>query len=167
MTGIDIFLGEEVNEDGDEDDPPVDHGVEEFIKKRWNLNAPFASDTSDTRLRPESFDLINCRFMAEAIDRQRWPVLISEFRRLLKPGGWIQMIESNLCFQSDNGMLPDVSATNAWWSWYSRYMDIAGRDARCGRHLERYCQAAGFERVTATQYRLPVGGWDPGWAILF
>lgn len=163
VTGIDIFLGE----DEDEDEPEEESDeVQEYLKKRWNLNAPFAQDRSSTRLLPETFDLINCRCLAEGIDRDRWPVLINELKALLKPGGHLQMFELYLLFQSDNGRLPDTSASNAWWSWYTRFMDLSGRDARVARNLERYCRAAGFERVIATQHRLPIGRWDPRRSVL-
>ncbi|QIX01040.1 hypothetical protein AMS68_006557 [Peltaster fructicola] len=164
VTGVDIFLGDDVDEDAVEEED--NDTVEEFIKKRWNLNAPFAQDRSESRLRPETFDLINCRCLAEGIDRDRWPALIGELKRLLKPGGRIQMAEAYYCFQSDNGRLAESSVSNAWWSWYNRFMDISGRDARIGRQLERYCQAQGFEQIVATQYRMSIGGWEPGRASL-
>lgn len=160
VTGVDIFLSEDEDEDEEEDND--DDGVQEYIKKRWNLNASFSQDHSNSRLVPEMFDLINCRCLAEGIDRNRWPSLINELKALLKPGGRLQMFELYLLFQSDNGRLPDTSASNAWWSWYLRFMDISNRDARIGRNLERHVRNAGFERVIATQHRLPIGTWDRG-----
>ena len=167
MTGVDIFLGEDSDdessgEDDADDDDAAHQGVQEFVKKRWNLNAPFSQDRSDTRLRPETFDLINSRCLADGIDRERWPVLIGELKRLLKPSARIQMIEPYFCFQSDNGRLSEAPALNGWWRCYKQYMERNNRDPQVGLNLERHLRAQGFERVNPAAHRLPIGRWDSG-----
>ncbi|KAK0775565.1 hypothetical protein LTR59_001137 [Friedmanniomyces endolithicus] len=120
VAGVDIYLGsrdDDEDDDGDDDDEEEDDGLQEFEKKRWNLNAPFRTDTSTSRLRREQFDLINSRFLAEGINTNRWRSYIRELKELLKPGGWLQMVELELVFQSDNGRLaPNASEPLHVWS---------------------------------------------------
>ncbi|KAK3116732.1 hypothetical protein LTR53_002565 [Teratosphaeriaceae sp. CCFEE 6253] len=166
VTGVDIYLGEDNDGDDGDDDDDDDSPVQEFERKRWNLNAPFREDRSATRLSPEQFHLINSRFLADGINADRWPSYIRELKRMLIPGGWLQMVELELRFQSDNGRLAsDNSAPLYVWSeCYRRLMIQRNRDPRVGSRLRQYLEAEGFEQVYHGMPRLAIGGWssDPG-----
>ena len=153
MTGVDIFLGND-----DDIDP-----VQEYVKKRWNLNASFREDRSEDRLRPESFDLINSRYLAEGINADRWSSYIRELRLLLRPGGWLQMVEILFPFQSYSGLLPDNSWLTRWWQWYSHALGRMNKNVRIGRELGQVLTNQGFRHVRPVSKNLPVGDWDRGW----
>jgi len=138
--------------------------AEEFEKKRWNLNAPFRTDTSTSRLRREQFDLINSRFLAEGINTNRWRLYIRELKELLKPGGWLQMVELELVFQSDNGRLaPNASEPlHVWSQWYSHTMELSDKNPRIGRLLGQHLQTEGFDSVSFVPRRLEIGRWNSG-----
>lgn len=159
VTGVDIFLGED-----DESDERGDraNSVQEFIKKRWNLNASFGADKSDDKLWPETFDLINSRYLAEGINTSRWPSYVKELRQLLKIGGWLQMVEIQFPFQSYNGSLPDESYLTRWWQWYSRALGNMGRNVRIGQDLGQLMNREFGQQVTFVTRILPVGGWSEG-----
>lgn len=165
VTGIDIFLGEE-----DESDESGDEGssrqhadsVQEIVKVRWNLNAPFRDDSSDNQLKPETFDLVNSRYLAEGINENRWPSYVRELRQVLKRGGWLQMVEIQFPFQSNNGTLPDDSCLTRWWQWYSRALGRMGKDIRIGQNLGHLMRQEGFRHVQALSRELPVGNWNNG-----
>jgi hypothetical protein len=151
--------------DGAEDsDSDNDEAVQEWFEKRWNLNMSFRTDSSHTRLRPEQFDLINCRFLSEGINRDRWPTLIGELRLLLKPGGWLQMVELELRFQSDNGPLGQSNnePLYVWGEVYRRQMEQANKDPRIGSKLIQYLRRQGFEHVLSRTVRLQIGDWNQG-----
>ncbi|KAK3620280.1 hypothetical protein LTR56_023494 [Elasticomyces elasticus] len=159
VTGVDIFLGE----DSDDEDEDEDDGVEEFRKKRWNLNAPFSEDRDENHLRREEFNLINSRFLAEGIDTNRWQPYIRELKELLEPGGWIQLVELDLRFQSDNGRLdPNSGAPLVVWNdWYRQTMVNRNKDPRVGQRLHQYLQVAGFQQVWGgTPQNLEIGSWN-------
>jgi ubiquinone/menaquinone biosynthesis C-methylase UbiE len=40
-----------------------------------------------------AFDFVYQRDMATIVAAGRWPTLIQEFARILKPGGWLQLVE--------------------------------------------------------------------------
>ncbi|KAK0821336.1 hypothetical protein LTR91_004169 [Friedmanniomyces endolithicus] len=167
VAGVDIYLGsrdDDEDDDGDDDDEEEDDGLQEFEKKRWNLNAPFRTDTSTSRLRREQFDLINSRFLAEGINTNRWRSYIRELKELLKPGGWLQMVELELVFQSDNGRLaPNASEPlHVWSQWYSHTMELSDKNPRIGRLLGQHLQTEGFDSVSFVPRRLEIGRWNSG-----
>lgn len=43
--------------------------------------------------------------LAGGIDASRWQSYVADIFRVLKPGGWCQMVELYLNAQSDNGTL--------------------------------------------------------------
>lgn len=136
--------------------------MQEYETKRWNLNAPFRSDPSADRLRPETFDLINSRFLAAGLDAPRWASYIRELRTMLKPGGWLQMVELAFPFVSSSGLLTDESALSRWWRWYETAGRQPSRNFRIGRELGPRLTQEGFARVSSQTHILPVGDWDPG-----
>lgn len=167
MTGVDIFLGRRPDDDNDDDDDNSNgnngvEAVQEFVKKRWNLNARFRDDSSEDRLRPETFDLINSRLLAEGINADRWQSYVRELKQMLKPGGWLQMVELQLLFQDSTGQLGDDSNLTRWWQWYSYTLGRMGKNPRIGRELSQHLTDAGFENVRNHILDLPIGDWKPG-----
>ncbi|KAK0943640.1 hypothetical protein LTR29_004812 [Friedmanniomyces endolithicus] len=166
VVGVDIYLGsrDDDEDDDDDDDEEENDGLQEFEKKRWNLNAPFRTDTSTSRLRREQFDLINSRFLAEGISTNRWSSYVRELKELLKPGGWLQMVELELVFQSDNGRLaPRPSEPLFVWSeWYRHTMEQCGKNPRIGRSLGQLLRTEGFDNVLSGSRRLEIGTWNSG-----
>ncbi|KAK3680938.1 hypothetical protein LTR37_021024 [Vermiconidia calcicola] len=166
VTGVDIFFGRGDDEEEDPDQSDSDgngvEAVEEYRKKRWNLNARFRDAPAEDRLRRESFDLINSRFLTEGINTDRWSSYIRELKELLKPGGWLQMAEVQLHFQSSNGRLRDDSNLARWWQWYSYTLPLMGKNPRVGRELGRLLGSAGLRNVRSHSFDLPIGGWNPG-----
>lgn len=167
MTGVDIFLGQSESDDSEDGEGSNGNGndvepVQEYVKKRWNLNASFREDRSEDRLRPESFDLINSRYLADGINANRWSSYVRELKYLLKPGGWLQMVEIQFPFQSSSGLLPDNSCLTRWWQWYSRALDRMSKNVRVGRELGQLLTTHGFQHVRAISHDLPIGDWNPG-----
>ena len=163
MTGVDIFLGRPADDEDDDDDSEDEAtGVQEFVKKRWNLNARFRDDRSGDRLQPETFDLINSRLLAEGINTERWSSYIRELKQMLRPGGWLQMVESQLLFQSSSGRLNDDSNLTRWWQWYSHTLQQMGKNVRIGRDLPQLMAAENFENIRSYSLDLPIGDWREG-----
>lgn len=165
VTGVDTFLGrgsEQDDEDDDadnedDDDDDVDE-VQEFERKQWNLNAPFRDDRSETRLQPGSFHLINSRFLVAGINGDRWPTYIADLKRLLKPGGWLQMVEQYALVRSENGQA--VPYLQRWWQMFSAALAQMNKNAHVGRSLRTHMNNQGFESVHERAERLPIGNWD-------
>lgn len=171
MTGVDVYFGRAVDENDDDDDNDNDDGdeddngqspVQEYVKKRWNLNARFRDDRSSEPLRPESFDLINSRLLAEGINASRWSSYVRELKYMLKYGGWLQMVELEPLIQSSAGLLNENSHLRRWWQWYSNTMQHMGKNPRIGRDLRQHLQAEGFTHLHGGSIDLPIGPWRTG-----
>ncbi|KAM3420168.1 hypothetical protein BST61_g3463 [Cercospora zeina] len=163
IVGIDIFTGQgNSDEDEDEDEDggqDVDPGIEAFIRRRWNLNVRFREDTSSDPLRPETFDLINSRLLSDGIDADRWQSYVWDLYALLKPDGWLQMVEVHALFQSDSGR--DAPFLSRWWEWYSDKMIQMRKNPRIASQLGTLMTNAGFTDLHCRVLRLPLGSWDP------
>ncbi|KAK5111311.1 hypothetical protein LTR85_012206 [Meristemomyces frigidus] len=164
VTGVDIYFGQGDEEDEDDGEDSDDDGVQEFIKKRWNLNAPFRDDRSRSRIRAERFDLVNSRLLMDGINTNRWPAYVQDLYNVLKPGGWLQMVELELKFQSDNGRLrlDDEGALYSWHRWYYHTMVQDGRDPKIGERLGGLMRQYRFQNVSHRSHRLQIGRWNEG-----
>ncbi|KAI7118080.1 hypothetical protein D0869_02090 [Hortaea werneckii] len=162
VTGVDIYFGQGVEDD--EEDEGDDTGLQEYIRYRWNMNAPFAQDRRrEEALRPESFDLINSRFLDDGINASRWPGYVNDLRKLLRPDtGWLQMVELEFFFQSDSGMLryDESEPLYLWQQWYTSELRRLGKDPQVGRRLRALMVDAGFRDVRYTPLRLQIGRWN-------
>ncbi|KAI9354023.1 S-adenosyl-L-methionine-dependent methyltransferase [Pilaira anomala] len=49
-----------------------------------------------------SFDLVNLRLFIIALKREEWPILIKEAYRILKPGGYVQMVECGMLVKGND-----------------------------------------------------------------
>lgn len=131
-VGIDIYTGEGNSEEDSDEEDSGEEGVALFVKKRWNLNASFKT-SRDPDLRPETFHLINSRFLTDGLNAGRWQEYVKELKDLLKPGGWLQMVETHNLFQSDSGQTP--AFLERWWQYYQDTMTRMGKNPRVGPTL--------------------------------
>ncbi|KAH9845121.1 Methyltransferase domain [Teratosphaeria destructans] len=159
VVGVDVYFGQGLEDDDEEEEEEERDGIEEWTQHTWNLNGRFRH----SGISPETFDLINSRLLAEGIDAARWPSYVVDLKNLLKPGGWLQMVELELKIQSNNGGL-QYSMNEPlflWQSWYEIGMRCHGKEPRIGRRLGELMRQAGFERVHAPPAKqLPIGTWN-------
>ncbi|KAK1755746.1 S-adenosyl-L-methionine-dependent methyltransferase [Echria macrotheca] len=105
------------------------------------------------------FDLVHSRMMAGGIHADRWPSYLADILRVLRPGGWCQMVEIYFNAQSDNGTL---TANHALQVWSQSYMQsISGyKDPRVPLRLQSLMTQAGFVEVESRLLMLPLSGWS-------
>lgn len=130
--------------------------------------ALFGYNLNDRLRDPEVFqarayDLIHSRFISQGMKANRWPSYIGDLKLLLRPGGWIQMMEYYPMIQSDSGQLSgDEAAVRRWWRYYDSSMGRLNRDPRVGRRLQQLMIDRGLRDVRVDVERLPIGGWHSG-----
>src|SRR5207247_3343101 len=80
---------------------------------------------------------------------------------VLKPGGWLQMVEIYYNVQSDNGSLTDHHALR---QWSTNYFEALGdvKDLRAPLHLRNLMIEAGFVYLESRMIPLPLSGWSKG-----
>lgn len=81
---------------------------------------------------------------------------------LLRPGGWLQVVEYQLHIQSDSGRLTDQSAVYRWWQGYVAALSRLNRDPRIGQRLKQFLEAERLQSVQIDYKRLPIGAWSSG-----
>lgn len=69
--------------------PPVKHAR----SKEDGLMYLQGDINKDLGFMDNAFDFVYQRDMATIVAAGRWPTLIQEFARILKPGGWLQLVE--------------------------------------------------------------------------
>jgi ubiquinone/menaquinone biosynthesis C-methylase UbiE len=134
---------------------------------RYEVGDAFALRQAD-----ESVDLLVCRHMSQAVPE--FPRVLAEFRRVLKPGGWLHLLSE------DYGMLHmRVGARDPdrfWNTVVVPFLAGIGCDGRIGRHSPTLLAQGGFEDiamefVTVDTLRVPretfagiLGAWKDGYA---
>ena len=81
--------------------------------------------------------------------------------RILKPDGWVQMVECYYMCQSDNGSITESHALRQWSNKYIRSMD-GTKDPRAPLQIQNMLTAAGFVNIECTMIPLPLCGWSTG-----
>ncbi|KAL4751673.1 hypothetical protein BDW72DRAFT_88902 [Aspergillus terricola var. indicus] len=117
-----------------------------------DLNRPFTFPSNH-------FDLVHSRLLAAGINRSRWPSYIRDIKRVLKPGGWVQLVEIYFNVQSDNGSICENHALRQWSSQLMRSMEDI-KDLRVGNRLKTLLMAEGFTEVDAKMIPLPLSAWS-------
>ncbi|KAH7359517.1 S-adenosyl-L-methionine-dependent methyltransferase [Pyrenochaeta sp. MPI-SDFR-AT-0127] len=110
-----------------------------------------------------AYDLIHSRFVSQGVNSNRWASYIQDMRLLLRPGGWVQIVEYYPLVQSDSGRLTDQAAVRRWWLSYEASMRRLNRDPRIGRRLKDLLMQSGYRDVAVEIEHLPIGSWhsDP------
>ncbi|KAH8889694.1 S-adenosyl-L-methionine-dependent methyltransferase, partial [Thozetella sp. PMI_491] len=108
----------------------------------------------------EHFDLVHSRMMSGAIHANRWQNYIRDVFRILRPGGWCQLVEPYFNFQSDSGRLDDLGQHLTRWSQVYRETQEPYKNPRAGVDLGSWARAAGFVDVESRMLTLPLSGWS-------
>jgi hypothetical protein len=145
-------------------------GVDIFPMKLWDQPDNLQLGCHDLNKRPmdprifqsRAYDLIHSRFIHQGMRTSRWAPYIENLKKLLRPGGWVQLMEYYPMVQSDSGLLTDQNAVRRWWAQYDACMTRLHRDPRTCRRFGELLTQAGYRDVAVDMEVLPIGGWNPG-----
>lgn len=93
----------------------------------------------------QSFDLIHLRNLNCAIEN--WPQLISRASDQLCKGGWLELIEFDITFNSIQGYVLEGSAIAIWQRLFLEAARLNGRPVRCCRDFGVDFRDAGLQQV--------------------
>jgi hypothetical protein len=108
------------------------------------------------------FDFVHLRCMMGSIDN--WPLLYERAFRCTKPGGWIEHMDFDIQFTSDDGSVKPGDVLNEWPKhFFDSGEAITGRTFYIPRRAKGLMEAAGFVDLVEKKYKLPIGSWmdDP------
>jgi ubiquinone/menaquinone biosynthesis C-methylase UbiE len=100
----------------------------------------------------QSFDFVHMRLLFAAIPGDKWPFVVSELVRVLRSGGWVQLLEA---YPIPNG----GPMLKRWQSWAAQMSQRTGVDFTIGPHLGELLRYAGLQAVRQQRLDLPVGKW--------
>ena len=104
--------------------------------------------------------------MAPGIKLNRWRSYIRDLKRLLRPNGWVQLVEYYYIIQSHSGLLTSNHSLQQWSDGYRAAID-GERDPRVGRNLGQMLRTAGFDSVEERTFHVPIGSWPSGASLSF
>ncbi|KAF3171742.1 hypothetical protein TWF788_009646 [Orbilia oligospora] len=117
-----------------------------------DLNEPF-------NFKPEEFDFVHSRLVAPGIGKSRWTGYMKDCFKVLKAGGWLQMVEIYFNVQSDNGTLTEEHGLRRWSKTFLEVYEDK-KDLRAPTRLQSMMEAAGFVEVQSRMMPLPLNGWS-------
>ncbi len=97
-----------------------------------------------------SFDVVHQRLLVGAIPAVRWQEVVGELVRVVRPGGWVELVEAA---PPPNG----GPALQALCEWLVVACDKRGLDALVGPKIGGMLQAAGLQTVSYKEADLPLG----------
>jgi len=100
-----------------------------------------------------TFDFTHQRLLFFAIPSDRWPFVLSELRRVTRPGGWVEVAEGHFGYESAG------PATQRLVNEALNALLKRGIDPRVGPLLGDHLNKAGLTNVQTRVVKLPVGAW--------
>lgn len=80
---------------------------------------------------------------------------------VLKPGGWVQIIECYYMCQSDAGAIDESHALRQWSDLYMSSIEGL-KDPRAPLRLHNWLTAANFRQIEVKMLPVPLCGWPRG-----
>ncbi|KAK0216774.1 S-adenosyl-L-methionine-dependent methyltransferase [Armillaria nabsnona] len=101
----------------------------------------------------DTFSLVNQRFLTGALTGPQWEVSLEELRRVIAPGGWVQLVEGITILRHTGPFSLKVS--NLW----SAILAHRGLLVDSVERLPDMLTQAGFVNVWSETRALPLGQW--------
>ncbi|KAM0083925.1 hypothetical protein ACKRZS_003870 [Fusarium odoratissimum] len=113
--------------------------------------------TSNWTWSNDRFDFVHMRYLIGAI--ADWGALFKEAFRCCKPGGFVESVEVNPTFLSDDETASDVMAVQTWNKLFREASNTFGRSFCEIEGDVEFLAAAGYVDLQVTDFKVPVGGW--------
>ncbi|OAX80651.1 hypothetical protein ACJ72_05014 [Emergomyces africanus] len=112
---------------------------------------------------PNTFDYIHVRDLFGSIPD--WSTFMKQCLTCLKPGGYLEVSNASVWFDSDDGSIPadEKHVLRQWGRLFRQAGDIMGKPTTISENQKDVMVDAGFEAVEETRLKLVVGSWpkDP------
>jgi hypothetical protein len=133
----------------------VDIGSSLFPKVSTGMTQPDLATHSIIEPYPSSwgwgstFDIVHQRLLIWGISRASWPTVIQNHVSILKPGGYIQLVEAEWIDPQHPATLPQLKKQAALQVWSTKEF---GFDINVAYQLEDFLKDAGLEDVHKIQF---------------
>ncbi|KIL85329.1 hypothetical protein FAVG1_11284 [Fusarium avenaceum] len=134
------------------------------IQPSWvppNVKFEIEDATNTWSWSDNTFDLVHMRYLIGSITD--WGALFKEAFRCCKPDGFVESVEVNPIFLSDDNTIASDSPINTWNKVCEEGGKAFGRSLCDVPDDVQLLRAAGFVDIQVTDFKVPVGGWakDP------
>ncbi|KAJ5833918.1 hypothetical protein N7474_002229 [Penicillium riverlandense] len=107
----------------------------------------------------EKFDLIHLRNMVGSFSEHDWEIVYKRCYNGLKPGGWIEQLESSPHIEADDESIKPDSQLKTWGDNMISCGTKAGRACDTMNTMAAAIQKTGFVDVHERNYKRPIGPW--------
>ena len=122
-------------------------------------NCGFLFDDVEDDWNPhDHFDLIHLRCLSGSI--KGWNKWYRQAYERLKPGGWIQHLDTSMSFTSDDASIDGDHIMRRWSDILANCGDEIGKTFCVVDQAAERMQGVGFEDVQERWYKVPVGAWS-------
>ncbi|EQB44153.1 hypothetical protein CGLO_17127 [Colletotrichum gloeosporioides Cg-14] len=129
------------------------------IQPEWvGPNVKFiVDDVESPWVGDKKYDYIFCRCMAACVTD--WPKLVRTIYDNLNPGGWVEFQDSDFNYYSDDATLTEEHQFKQWSRDLVSALQSVGRDPCPGPKLKDWVKDAGFQNISHSRLKVPVGPW--------
>ncbi|RUS33012.1 S-adenosyl-L-methionine-dependent methyltransferase [Jimgerdemannia flammicorona] len=119
-----------------------------------NCNFTTCTITEPLPFEDSTFDYVFIRHMGLAVKAENWPAFLIELKRVMKPGGYLEWMDTDGAFHGG----PEVTK---FMSDVVGAIGKNGYDIRLARHNHRMVATAGFSDVAHNVFSIPIGSlWN-------
>ncbi|KAL7794312.1 S-adenosyl-L-methionine-dependent methyltransferase [Trichoderma ceciliae] len=136
------------------------------IQPTWvppNLQFEIEDCTQEWTFHNEDFDYVHMRWLVGSI--KDWDVLMQQAYRVLRPGGYIESLETSAIMTSDDGSVTETCAMGQWGKFFINGGKKTGRTFTVveDNTQRKSMEAAGFVDIEEFNFKMPLGSWpkDP------
>ncbi len=119
---------------------PPDNYV--FVQGDITKGLPFADN---------SFDFVHMRLVVMGLPYAQWMPAVMEMKRVTKPGGWIELVDTTVTARSPG--------SEQWVAWAQKLASFRGIDMTATAQIGEFLKQAGMRNVQMIPLEIPLGPW--------
>ncbi|KAH8551583.1 S-adenosyl-L-methionine-dependent methyltransferase [Umbelopsis sp. PMI_123] len=108
-----------------------------------------------------AFDFVYMRFLGMGVPNYQYPIVLASLFRVLKPGGWIELVEI------DGAQQYKGEKTCQFYNALLQYLASRGFKDGMVTNLDQKVLDAGFVNIDGTRIRIPLGSWGGKLGVVF
>lgn len=98
-----------------------------------------------------SFDFVHMRLVVMALPATTWLPVVQELRRVTRPDGWIELVETTVTAR--------VPGAEQWTSWAQALAKMRAIDLTAGAQVGAFLRQMGLRDVQELALEVPIGPW--------
>jgi SAM-dependent methyltransferase len=113
-----------------------------FVQGDITKGLPFGDNT---------FDFVHMRLVVMALPATTWLRAVQELRRVTRPDGWIELVETTVTAR--------VPGAEQWTSWAQTLAKMRAIDLTAGAQVGAFLRQVGLRDVQELALEIPIGPW--------